>query len=156
MEAPLHQKALSFFKKKFRNIIYRQSETNCSLDTRQDDLNRLEHSIPRTFNAVFLISSLLRLVVPQPLSVLNDYCFISSAVSFSKVQSPQTINIKSIQRAFIEQLAARYKVSGEAYGVEGCEDKTDTPCIHLVLGRQIGGVHCKSGCTMKWRRDSDY
>lgn len=42
-------------------ILYRQSETNCSLETHQDNLNRLEHSRQKTFNTVSLVPSLLRL-----------------------------------------------------------------------------------------------
>lgn len=36
-------------------VLYRQSEKNCSLETYQDNLSRLEHSIQRTFSAVSLV-----------------------------------------------------------------------------------------------------
>lgn len=86
MEASLYQKATSFFFLTSETLIlYRQSETNCSLETHQDNLNRLEHSRQKTFNALSLVPSLLRLS-SATLSLLNDYGFVFG------IASPQKFN----------------------------------------------------------------
>lgn len=77
MKASLHQKALFFVCLISETLIlYRQSETNCSLETSRDNLNKLEHSIQKSFKKV-LLSHLSSDLVLQLLFFIKGlwFCF---------------------------------------------------------------------------------